>query len=1372
MASLKSMHQVFEQVIDLPHPQQLQRIRELCGGDRELEAAVERLVARDARAQTLDEMFSNGIADQAAALIAGAPEHLGPYRVVAELGRGGMGVVYLAEQHQPQRQVALKCIRPDRIGPQTIASFNHEVQIMVSVVHPGIPQVYQLLEIDGVPVVAMELVDGVPLAEAVAQLPRADRIALLIGLAGALAAAHEAAVVHGDVKPDNVLVTAEGPKLLDFGIASLRRHEVARGATLAYAAPEQLCGLQLLPASDVYALGVTAWEVLTGTPLFDGTSTIDEAIAARDAGLPRRSGLPRDLDAVLRRSLEPDPQRRYPSARQLRDDLVRYRDGQLVTALEGPLVRARTWLGHRRRALLQLMLGALILGIGLWVGWRVWEARREARAHTQLVALQQQLADLSPRDPEWIARFEALVRRRGFRHTPADGAAWLWRAERLAQAPVGSHPDAIALDHQERRRILVQAWLGSVRHSHALRQRVLSALAGLLEEQGDWAALERVVRHLDAPAPRLEMASAIARRDWSALRAAAPGALGFVADLLEGATPTGPRPRLAAIGGPDRLIRIDTAPLVLQTTSGTELRRWPVEGEPLALAVSPGSVGLLHDTPGGSRWSRADLDRQGWRRSLEAGPRWEEPRALLVDLDQDGTLEEILAGSDRAWIFDSGLGRFRPLDPELSASGLSVRDLEAMDLDLDGGAELIIGGGGPQAADLRVIGSPRGAPTLLDRIRVQARAVAAGRDRRGTYVLVAGSTAIPHGAPPTGSRPLVASSRWSDGGLEDPVVVRSSTPLAALELLDLDGDGTLEVVARDPGGGLLLGQLAPDGGVALVRVPGLTLLATGDADGDGDAEIWVADPSRSWLLGTGTAPVDPQPIPAETEGILPSPERGAQPLEWLALTHLSTLGLRSEAALALARLAPEGPGGDPARLASLTHADRATAVEIAQLVGQAPEQPAAVRRAMAGALGRGHALDELTRLDPSGLEAPWQGVIASLSEATHLDLTTAPHPAWHLDRPEAMAWNPIEGSLSLFLEAGGPPIARLPLRWDGTALMITLSLDADPGGRAGLEVALEGPGWSHRLIASPHAPPDAPCALSLSTTGGARVPIRLTLLGGSDPSMGCDPGGQRRIYAVPTLEPGPIWLVLRPTAGDPAAIAHTRASLHQLTIQGASIADTVGPQGAAAFVVGEIEALTAAAAGQDLLATIARVRSGQPPDPARLRQLSVRDQAFLLRFYPDTHGAGLREALGEGFFPLWRQTYLPPDPSPSPAALDAVLRPEVAGLDPGEEGQRAIALVRAEALLIQGRVAEARALLARLRLAAEEGPTWGLTTRLRIHLGDEAGAQEAIAGWLARAPGTTRVVDQIVDDPVLARLAPGELEVRSVPAPPDRRDSP
>ncbi|HEX5010752.1 MAG TPA: protein kinase [Planctomycetota bacterium] len=366
------------------------------------------------------------------------PERLGGFRILSLVGRGGMGVVYLAEQEGLGRRVALKLVRPENLFfPGARERFRREVQAIARLAHPGIVPVHAGGEEAGVPFCAMEFVRGASLAEVIdelagrepASLAGSDLLATVQELvrrrdiqpasvpatpsgvtseaaarlsagtwtaaclrvarqvAEALQHAHEHGVLHRDVKPGNIMLTPEGRVLLlDFGLAaaegSVRLTSTGgQVGSLAWMSPEQLRGQRdaVDARSDVYSLGATLYEMLTLRTPFAGDSveaTRGRILAGRVVPMRELNpSLPRDVETVCLTAMDSDPARRYADAAALAAELANVLELRPITARRpGPLLRARRWAQRRPAAATGVVLGTLLL-IAFPLGWELNRVR-------------------------------------------------------------------------------------------------------------------------------------------------------------------------------------------------------------------------------------------------------------------------------------------------------------------------------------------------------------------------------------------------------------------------------------------------------------------------------------------------------------------------------------------------------------------------------------------------------------------------------------------------------------------------------------------------------------------------------------------------------------------------------------------------------------------------------------------------------------------------------------------------------------------------------------------------------------------------------------------------------------------------------------
>ncbi|HMC90682.1 MAG TPA: serine/threonine-protein kinase, partial [Gemmataceae bacterium] len=259
------------------------------------------------------------------------------YKVLAILGRGGMGIVYKAWQQRPERFVAIKMILDNRYATgEDLVRFERDAQALARLKHPGIVQVIEMGDAEGKPFFSMEYLEGGSLANKLAGTPQPPReaAALCETLAQAVHAAHQQNIIHRDLKPLNVLLTSAGtPKIADFGLAKLLDADQGQSqsgqimGTASYMAWEQAAGKVRLigPATDVAALGAILYECLTGRPPFKGATVLDtlEQVCAREP-VPVRQlqpAVPRDLETICLKCLHKEPARRYATAEALAEDL-------------------------------------------------------------------------------------------------------------------------------------------------------------------------------------------------------------------------------------------------------------------------------------------------------------------------------------------------------------------------------------------------------------------------------------------------------------------------------------------------------------------------------------------------------------------------------------------------------------------------------------------------------------------------------------------------------------------------------------------------------------------------------------------------------------------------------------------------------------------------------------------------------------------------------------------------------------------------------------------------------------------------------------------------------------------------------------------
>jgi serine/threonine protein kinase/tetratricopeptide (TPR) repeat protein len=389
-------------------------VEQACADRPELRSALVSMLRHDLEPRrTLQSSLGAAVRRAADALRqaggAAAPERLGAYRILREIGQGGFGVVYLAEQDNPQRTVALKVLRPMLNTPAAVKRFEYEAHILGRLRHPGIAQIFEAGVTDDEHerrrFFAMEYIRGANLlayaddaSRPGGALTARQRLELVLAVCAAVQHAHQNGVVHRDLKPENILVDEQGrPKVVDFGVARVSDADspltvVETGAgqllgTLGYMSPEQLSGdpARVDTRCDVYALGVLLFQLLSGRMPHDlSRRSLPDAIRTICESTPPRLGALRrelrgDLEAIVQRAMEKDVQRRYPSVAQLASDIEACLAGRPVSARPASAVYHLRKLAARHRALLSvaaLGAAAVVLGV-IGTAWQAYSATRE-----------------------------------------------------------------------------------------------------------------------------------------------------------------------------------------------------------------------------------------------------------------------------------------------------------------------------------------------------------------------------------------------------------------------------------------------------------------------------------------------------------------------------------------------------------------------------------------------------------------------------------------------------------------------------------------------------------------------------------------------------------------------------------------------------------------------------------------------------------------------------------------------------------------------------------------------------------------------------------------------------------------------------------
>jgi serine/threonine-protein kinase len=430
----EKVKEVFTAALELPVAERAAFITESCGADDAIRSEVESLLAAHEEPENVLEENTYDLAGQ---LQTEGNKYLGkrfgPYSILRELGRGGMGSVFLAARADGEfeQQVALKIIRQSFADRELERHFRRERQILASLNHPNIAKLIDggVSDTDELFLV-MEFIEGQPLIAFGEhhQLTIEDRLRLFLKICRAVSFAHQNLVIHRDLKPSNILITQDGePKLLDFGLAKLTEHSAGsplvsekgaaqtrtdfRAFTPAYASPEQILGNSVTTTSDVFSLGVILYELLTGAKpfQFEGKSLeeIVRTVSNVEASLPsrvvrsqepaiqnRQRQLRGDLDNITLKALQKDPPRRYQSVADLANDIERHLEHLPIAARPNTLSYRASRFYQRNRiavAATALVVLALVAGLGIAL-WQNNKARREnAKAEAVNAFLQKML---------------------------------------------------------------------------------------------------------------------------------------------------------------------------------------------------------------------------------------------------------------------------------------------------------------------------------------------------------------------------------------------------------------------------------------------------------------------------------------------------------------------------------------------------------------------------------------------------------------------------------------------------------------------------------------------------------------------------------------------------------------------------------------------------------------------------------------------------------------------------------------------------------------------------------------------------------------------------------------------------------------------
>lgn len=402
----QKIKEIFSQVVEFPATRQNDLLKKLCGDDSFLLEEVQSLL--DSHNSTEKIIEKNAfdfrlLTDIQSTNYEGI--EFGHYKIISEIGHGGMGAVFLAERNDGEfdQQVALKIVRQTVVTQDIERYFRRERQILASLNHPNIAKLLDGgVSKRGEPYLAMEYIKGKPFLEFAENISINDKLKLFLKVCHAVSFAHRNLVIHRDIKPSNILVTQDGePKLLDFGLAKIEDANFStditqtafRALTPAYASPEQLKGEAITTASDIYSLGVVFYELLTGDKPFhfEGKSLqkIINTLSYSEPQMPStitnfqnqknpKSGMQNlkvkgDLDNIALTALCKEPERRYKTVELFADDIERHLKGLPISARPNTLKYRAEKFFQRNKA---LVFTASIVILSLFTGliFSLWQA--------------------------------------------------------------------------------------------------------------------------------------------------------------------------------------------------------------------------------------------------------------------------------------------------------------------------------------------------------------------------------------------------------------------------------------------------------------------------------------------------------------------------------------------------------------------------------------------------------------------------------------------------------------------------------------------------------------------------------------------------------------------------------------------------------------------------------------------------------------------------------------------------------------------------------------------------------------------------------------------------------------------------------------
>jgi len=921
---------------------------------------------------------------------------IGAYLLVAEIGRGGMGRVYLAKDAKLDRQVAIKFITLH--GATARLRFLDEARVTARCTHPNIVVIHDIAEHDGLPFMVLEYVRGPSLASLLggAPIPPEQAVPIMAQVARALVHAHAQHIVHRDLKPGNILLGPDGMvKVVDFGIARYADRpdpDNDPAGTLRYMAPEQLSGGEIDGRCDLFAFGITLFQLLAGRRPHDELA--ESALAAELSDLERpmpslaamRPDLPPELTALVDGCLEKRRDRRIGSSSQVLaalDALSLPRSASSTASATGDvdvrpasvdLTVANTRPVRRRRmialAAVATTAAALIALALLRRGaFSDHAGRGSATAPARLDDLDAELDRLHAGDSiaDEQRLFEEFVEQE--RDPSVVALAWLHRGDR------------------ERRRSDSDAALVSYSSAYArtaepaLQHEALVRLASLYLDRWEWGRLAAAIEvdgrtgvPADAQARTLRDRSLLAVREPAA-RLGGAGATATVATALLRGTTVGFEPRdipepIASVDvdrdGRDELVIAEGTDLVVRSARGfAERSRRPVSDVAWIYCAGADRDGAFALSAGDATIQMHRLDRAAPPVVLDLFAVPTPMACAWSDLDGDGANELYVVGARALFRItrDPDTGWHVARHPLGSVPWAVIGG----DLDGDGRGELVVSVGEWRAYDIRVVQfDDAGTLEIRDRVRlgVVTHLVSLGRDSSGRAVIAALKQDMypsvrnlpadhPLGAPPGIYRLALDHGRLQVLGrteLHRPNVIGQAG--RGLFAGDIDGDDRRDLLVRmcddDDRCDLAVVLADPAGGFAVRVISGVRIMAVIDGDDDAAAEaVALVDGAFTpWILGIGDRPVPPRRFPSVARQPPPASARAAPAVvgAWRRAEDLAAIGLVEVATDALRRIGAFG--------------------------ATRPAQVDALRRAAellrAHQLSDGDALEALAALEPPG----------------------------------------------------------------------------------------------------------------------------------------------------------------------------------------------------------------------------------------------------------------------------------------------------------------------------------------------------------------------------------------------------------------------